>query len=190
VGDDYESVRAALEGGEEASAEQLFPLVYEELRRVAHRHMRGEARGNSLHTTGLVHETYMRLVKPGSQGESQWKGKEHFLAAASQAMRRILVDRARARGALKRGGDRQRLDFLDVVHLSFDDVPPELVELDEALTQLAQEAPEMAKLVSLRFFSGLTLKEVAAAMCISTNTADRHWAFARAWLLAAMEDNR
>lgn len=185
--DNDKSVSETLRSGDAASAEQLLPLVYDELRNIARRQMRREAQGHSLQTTGLVHEAYLRLVKPGEESEDDWKGQVHFLAAAAQAMRHILVDRARARGAAKRGGDLRRVEFLDAANITLDDVPPELLDLDEALTKLAVESPQKAELVTLRFFSGLTMKEVAAVMGISINTANRHWAYARAWMLVAME---
>ena len=185
--DDFESIQAAIAAGDAGAAERLLPLVYGELRRIAHQHMRREAPGHSLHTTDLVHEVYLRLRGPEGKDDADWKGRAHYLAAAAQAMRHILVDRARARGAAKRGGERRRLDLIDLGEIPIDDVPPEILDLDEALTRFAEESPEKAELVSLRFFGGLTLKEAGAVLGNSSTTADRHWAFARAWLLAAME---
>ena len=185
--DDLESIQAAIDAGDADAAEKLLPLVYEELRKLAHHHMQREAPGNSLQTTILVHEAYLRLLGPQNQGQVGWEGRGHFFAAAAQAMRRILVDRARARGRDKRGGQHRRVDMLDLANLSVDEVPPEVIELDEALTRLAAEAPAQAELVSLRFFSGLTLKQAAAVLGISSTTADRHWAYARAWLRAALQ---
>lgn len=176
-------------GGEDdaQSAERLLPIVYEELRRLARRHMRGEAAGRTLQTTGLVHEAYLRLLGSESGSEPSWESRAAFLAAAATAMRRILVERARARGAAKRGGEWRRLDGLDLANLSLDDVPPEVAELDVALSRLERIAPEKAQLVSLRVFSGLTVPEAAAVLGISRSTAERYWTFARTWLLAAME---
>jgi RNA polymerase sigma factor (TIGR02999 family) len=188
--DDLSTIQAAIDAGDAEAAERLLPLVYDELRRLAHQHMRREAPGHSLQTTALVHEAYLRLLGPaGREGRSsgEWKDQAEFLAAAALSMRRILVERARAKGRIKRGGGRRRLDLLEVADLAVDDVPAELLDLDEALTRLAKVAPQQAELVSLRFFGGLTLKEAGAVLGISSTTADRQWAFARAWLLGAME---
>ena len=187
MADDLESIQAAIASGDAQAAEQLLPLVYDELRRIARRQLRGEAGGNSLNTTGLVHEAYLRLNGSESHGPVNWNGQGHFLAAAAQSMRRILVDRARARAALKRGGDRRRLELLDLAQLPLEDVPDEVLELDEALARLSKIDPSKAELVSLKFFGGLTLKEAAAVLGLSMSTADRHWAFARSWLQSAMK---
>lgn len=177
----------AVRSGDSSAAAQLLPLVYDELRVLAASRLRHEAGPQSLGATALVHEAYLRLIGPEGHGVDGWSGRGHFFAAAAHAMRRILVDRARERGAQKRGGRRTRLE-LDPAQLFVDAPPPELLDLDEALTQLAVEDPEKAELVSLRFFGGLTLREAAAVLGISITTADRHWAYARAWLLAALED--
>jgi RNA polymerase sigma factor (TIGR02999 family) len=186
---DIESIQAAIAAGDADASERLLPLVYDELRQLARKYMRREAAGHSLQTTELVHEAYLRLLGPRAEGGGggDWSRRGPFLAAATVAMRRILVDRARARGAAKRGGDRKRLDLLELAQLPADSVSHEVLDLDEALTRLAQEEPEKAELVSLRFFGGLTLAEAAAVLGISLSTADRYWAYARAWLLAAME---
>jgi len=187
VDDDFETIQAAIAAGDAKAAERLLPVVYDQLRRIAHQHVRRERAGHSLYTTELVHEAYLRLLHPGDTDSDPWDGQAHYLAAAAKAMRNILVDRARARGAAKRGGDRRRLDLTDVGDLTADEVPLEVLDLEAALARLAEESPEKAELVSLRFYAGLTMQEAAAVLGISSTTADRHWAFARAWLLAAMD---
>lgn len=176
----------AVRAGDSSAAAQLLPLVYDELRALAAARLRHEAGPQSLGATALVHEAYLRLVGPEGQGGDGWSGRGHFFAAAAQAMRRILVDRARERGAQKRGGTHARLE-LDPAQLLVDAPPVELLDLDQALTELALEDPQKAELVSLRFFGGLTLREAAAVLGISITTADRHWSYARAWLLAALD---
>jgi RNA polymerase sigma factor (TIGR02999 family) len=180
----------AIEQGDPNAAEQLLPLVYDELRKLAAQKLAQEAPGQTLQATDLVHEAYLRLVRPvsGSRDppeEQRWDGRGHFFAAAAEAMRRILVNRARDRGRLKRGGGwrRLRLEHLD---LSLAEPPEELLLLDEALDQLAKEDPACAELVKLRFFAGLTLDEAAKALGVVRRTADRYWAFARSWLYAAL----
>jgi RNA polymerase sigma factor (TIGR02999 family) len=168
-----------IEEGDAHAAGGLLPLVYDDLRRLASRRLQREAPDQSLDATALVHEAYMRLV--GSDPDRKWDGRGHFFAAAAEAMRRILVDRARDRRRLKRGGGRGRVDLnLDSVSLSA--MGDDLIELDEALTELSREDPVCAGLVGLRFFAGLTQAEAAAALDMSRRTADRHWAYARAWL--------
>jgi RNA polymerase sigma factor (sigma-70 family) len=177
-------------------ADDLLPLVYAELRRLAARQLAGEAPGQTLQPTALVHEAYIRLMasrrgtqrsgvaQPGEPPGAHAPGspdRSDFLAAAATAMRRILIDRARARRAEKRGGGRGRAD-LDPDQLAAPERSAELLALDEALTRLAAKDPRKAKLVELRYFAGLTLDEAAAAVGISPATADRDWAFARAWL--------
>jgi RNA polymerase sigma factor (TIGR02999 family) len=160
-------------------AERLLPLVYDELRRLASRRLRREAPGHTLEATALVHEAYMRLV--GGDPARRWEGRDHFFAAAAEAMRRILVDRARNRRRLKRGGAMGRVD-LDSVSIGLDSPGDELIDLDEALTELGREDPLCARLVNLRFFVGLTQAEAAELLRLPRRTADRHWAYARAWL--------
>lgn len=175
----------AVRAGDSSAAAQLLPVVYDELRALAAARLRREGGPQSLGATALVHEAYLRLVGPQGQGADSWSGRGHFFAAAAQAMRRILVDRARERGAQKRGGALARLE-LDPSQLFVDAPPPELIDLDAALTRFAAEDPQKAELVSLRFFAGLTLREAAAVLGISMTTADRHWAYARAWLFDEM----
>jgi RNA polymerase sigma factor (TIGR02999 family) len=157
-----------------------LPLVYEELRKLAAARMSRERSDHTLSATALVHEAYLRLVG-GAPKESHWSGNSHFFAAAAEAMRRILVERARKRGRLKRGGDLQRLE-LDAVQLSVEEVPDDLLALDDALNQLAETHPEKAELVKLRYFAGLTADEAAKVLGIAPSTADRHWSYARVWL--------
>jgi RNA polymerase sigma factor (TIGR02999 family) len=172
-------ILSAIEQGDPSAAEQLLPLVYDELRRLASQKLAQEKPGQTLQATALVHEAYLRLVD-GDQAQ-HWNSRGHFFAAAAEAMRRILVEQARKRGRLKRGGDRQRLE-LDAVQLSAPEAADELLALDDALTEFAQKHPDKAELVKLRYFAGLTVDEAAQALGISTSTADRHWTYARAWL--------
>jgi RNA polymerase sigma factor (TIGR02999 family) len=169
--------------GNGRASEELLPLVYEQLRALAGRKMRQERPDQTLQATALVHEAYLRLVD--STQLQRWESRWHFFAAAAESMRRILVDRARARGRFKRGGARKRVD-LNLLELTVDEPPEELIALDEALVALAKSHPEKARLVNLRYFGGLTHAEAAQALGISPSTADRHWAFARAWLYRHM----
>jgi RNA polymerase sigma factor (TIGR02999 family) len=168
-------------GSRQATAD-LLPLVYDELRALAARKMRQERGDHTLQATALVHEAYLRLL--GSADAARWDGRWHFFSAAAQAMRRILVENARQRGRLKRGGGNgagQRVD-LDAVNLTVEQPPDDVVALDEALDEFAQQHPAEAQLVQLRYFAGLTRDEAAQALGISPATASRDWAFARAWL--------
>ena len=182
---DVTRLMIAAADGDLTAAEQLLPLVYEQLRQDARVRMGGERHGHTLSATALVHEAYLRVVGPN---KAAWAGRGHFYAAAAQAMRRILVDHARAKGARKRGGRARRI-ALDQSMLTLDDVPGELLDLEDALTRLEQEDPGKAQLVTLRFFGGLTMDQAAAALGLSPATADRHWAFARAWLYDALRDD-
>ena len=178
---DITPILEAIDGGDPRASEQLLPLVYDELRRLAEARLARERSGQTLQATALVHEAYLRLIGPADRDPATWDGRGHFFAAAAQAMRRILVERARARGTAKRGGSWQRVD-LDLSRISIDEVPAELIELDEALASFREEEPEKTKLVELRFFAGLTMEEAASMLGISIATAGRHWAYARAWL--------
>jgi RNA polymerase sigma factor (TIGR02999 family) len=160
-------------------ARELLPLVYDELRRLAAQRMAREAPGQTLQATALVHEAYLRLV--GVDPDRPWDGRGHFFAAAAEAMRRILVESARRRGRLKRGGHRGRVD-LDAAQPAAPETDDDLLALDEALEKLAAKDPVKAQLVQLRVFAGLTLAEAAEILDLSTSTADRYWAYARAWL--------
>ena len=173
--------------GDAGAAAELLPLVYDELRRLARQKMGEERAGHTLQATALVHEAYVRLVA-GNTARS-WQGRWHFFAAAAEAMRRILVDQARRRGRIKRGGGggaRHRID-LEQVDLTVHEPPQELLAVDEGLTALAEQHPDKAQLVKLRYFAGLSIEEAAEAMGISVATANRHWAYARAWLFRHLE---
>jgi len=175
------SIFAEIAAGAPQAAEKLFPLVYDELRRLAGAKMANESPTHTLGATALVHEAYLRLV-----GEQQFENRGHFFAAAAEAMRRILVDRARERKSLKRGGDRHRLRF-DELHLEAERTPIEFLALHDALDRLAAKDARKADLVKLRFFAGLTNQQAADALGVSLSTADNDWAYARAWLRAEIE---
>ena len=176
-------ILSAIEQGEPCAAEQLLPLVYDELRRLAAQQLAQEKPGQTLQATALVHEAYTRLVGDGEAGgrEPRWDSRGHFFAAAAEAMRRILIDRAREKRAQKRGGGRKRLD-IDAADLATQATPDQLLALDDALAKLAREDPPAARLVELRYFGGLTVDEAGKALGMSTATAYRHWKYARAWL--------
>ncbi len=187
---DVTRILSAIELGDPHAAEQLLPLVYDELRKLAAQKLAEEKPGQTLQPTALVHEAYLRMVKPASGNrdppkDQHWDGRRHFFAAAAEAMRRILINRARDRGRLKRGGGWRRL-HLDNIDLSVAEPPDDLLILNEALDKLAQADPACAELVKLRFFAGLTLDEAADVLGVVRRTADRYWAFARAWLYAAL----
>ncbi len=165
--------------GDPNAASQLLPLIYDELRNLAASRMAGEKPGQTLQPTALVHEAYVRLVGAG-EGQG-WDNRGHFFAAAAEAMRRILIDRARRKTTAKHGGNRQRLD-LEQVSLADDGREAELLALDDALTAFEQHDPQAARLVKLRYFVGLSHQEAAEALGIGRRAADRLWALARAWL--------
>jgi RNA polymerase sigma factor (TIGR02999 family) len=177
-------ILAAVEQGDPQAAEQLLPLVYEELRKLAARKLAHEKPGHTLQATALVHEAYLRLV--GGEKAQHWNSRGHFFSAAAEAMRRILVERARHKRSRKAGGGRRRLDLADVEPA---DAGPglDLLALDEALELLARQDRRKAELVKLRFFAGLTTAEAAAVLGISTSTADNDWAYARCWLRLQIE---
>jgi RNA polymerase sigma factor (TIGR02999 family) len=176
---DVTRILSAIERGEPHAAGQLLPLVYDELRRLAAEKMANERPGQTLQATALVHEAYLRLVGPGEA--PHWDGRAHFFAAAAEAMRRILVENARRKRRLKRGGDRRRVDLEQAEAVA--DAPGEdLLALGEALDLLAAEDGPKAELVKLRYFAGLSVGEAARCLGISRATADRYWAYARAWL--------
>ena len=176
---DVTQILLAIEQGDPRAGEQLLPLVYDELRKLAAERLGQEKPGQTLEATALVHEAYLRLVGTGE--DRQWDSRGHFFAAAAEAMRRILINRARDRGRLKRGGGWRRLR-LERLDLSLAEPPDDFLILNDALEKLAQEDPACAELVKLRFFAGLTLEEAAKALGVVRRTADRYWAFARAWL--------
>ncbi len=169
--------------GEAEAAEELLPLVYEELRKLAGAKMANEAPGQTLQPTALVHEAWLKLVGTGHQ---HWNNRGHFFAAAAEAMRRILIDRARKRRRERHGHGLKRVD-LDQVDVAITTDDELLVRVDEALEQLATEAPEKAAVVKLRFFAGLSIPTAAEALGISVATANRHWNYARAWLFAELK---
>src|SRR5262245_55387314 len=172
-------ILSAIEAGDPQAAEQLLPLVYDELRRLAAQKVAREKPGQTLQATALVHEAYLRLVD--ADRARHWNSRGHFFAAAAEAMRRILVDNARRKGSRKRGGHLVRQD-LDALEIATPEVPEDLVALDEALNKLAATDRTAAGLVQLRFFAGLPLSEAAQMLGIAPRTADRLWAYARAWL--------
>jgi RNA polymerase sigma factor (TIGR02999 family) len=181
---DVTRILSAIAQGEPRAAEQLLPLVYDELRKLAAQKLAREVPGQTLQATALVHEAYLRLV--GADPQQPWDGRGHFFAAAAEAMRRILVEQARRKGRIRYGGGRQRADLPDAeVAAPSDD--EQVLLLDEALTRLAAARPQAAELVQLRFFSGLTVEEAAPLLDLSPRTARRLWVFARAWLRRDME---
>jgi RNA polymerase sigma factor (TIGR02999 family) len=175
----------AIDQGDPQATAQLLPLVYEELRKLAAQKLDHEQPGQTLQATALVHEAYLRLS--GGSSDQHWNHRGHFFVAAAEAMRRILVEHARHKRRIKHGGDRQRVD-LDSACLVTQQPSLDLLELDEALSKLAAIEPTKADLVKLRFFAGLTMPEVAAALRISLATAERYWMFAKAWLYAELGD--
>jgi RNA polymerase sigma factor (TIGR02999 family) len=183
---DVTRILSAIEQGDPQASEQLLPLVYEELRRLATARMSQENPGQTLEATALVHEAYLRLVD--REQVQRWDSRGHFFSAAAEAMRRILINRARDKQRLKRGGGRQRLKLDQFA--AVDQVSDEqLLALDEALAKLSQEDPICAELVKLRFFAGLTLDEAATTLGIARRTADRYWAYSRAWLYQAVRED-
>jgi RNA polymerase sigma factor (TIGR02999 family) len=173
----------AAQQGDPTAADQLLPLVYEELRRLAAQRMANESAGHTLQPTALVHEAWLRLA--GNDANVQFANRAHFFAAAAEAMRRILIDRARRKGAGKRGGDWQRID-LDKVDIAAEADDDTLLLVNEALEKLAKEDANAAELAKLRFFGGLTLEEAAHVLGVTERTANRYWAFARVWLFDEM----
>jgi RNA polymerase sigma factor (TIGR02999 family) len=180
-------ILSAIEQGDPRAAEQLLPLVYDELRRLAAAKLAQEKPGQTLQATALVHEAYLRLV--GGERPPPWNSRGHFFAAAAEAMRRILVDAARSKRSQKRGGGHARQP-LDEAHLVAPEPGPDLLGLDEALDRLAARDREAAELVKLRFFAGLTAQAAAAALGVSDRTADRIWGYARAFLLKELKTAR
>jgi RNA polymerase sigma factor (TIGR02999 family) len=173
---DVTVILEAIDAGDPRAADQLLPLVYNELRQLAAAKLAQEKPGQTLSATALVHEAYLCLV-----GDQQFANRRHFFATAAEAMRHILVDRARHKLSLKRGGDRQRID-LEYVDVAYETPDEELLAVHEALAKLEAAHPAKAELVKLRFFAGLTGDEAAHILGISPTTADNHWAYARAWL--------
>ncbi len=175
---DVTRILSAIERGDGRAVDQLFPVVYEELRQLAARKLAREKPGRTLQTTALVHEAYLRLLDAEAQN---WKSRTHFFAAVAEAMRRILVDEARRRHCQKREGGRRRVD-LEEEDLAGERPSEDVLAIDEALTALAQVDPVKADVVKLRYFAGLSLEQTAEALSLSPTTVKRHWRFARAWL--------
>jgi len=205
---DVTHILSQIDSGDPTAAEQLLPLVYEELRKLAAAKLGHEKPGQTLSATALVHEAYLRLVgnqEPGDRNQEpteqtvapgscplapvSFSSRGHFFAAAAEAMRRILINRARDKNRQKRSGGWQRVD-LDAIEIALDTPAEDLLALDEALQQLAADDKLCADLVQLRFFAGLTLGEAAEALSVSRRTADRHWAYARAWLFDRLRDQQ
>ncbi len=182
---DISHILSAIERGEPGAAEKLLPLVYQDLRRLAAKRLAREAPGQSLLSSDLVHEAYLRLV--GGRTQEEWDGRGHFFAAAAEAMRRILVEKARRRNRHKHGGGCSQVD-LDAAAMLAEQPSEDLEALDKALSKLAEEDPAKAEVVKLRFFTGLTMPEIAKIMRFSLATAERHWTYARTWLYAELKD--
>jgi RNA polymerase sigma factor (TIGR02999 family) len=182
---DVTRILSAIEKGDPHAAEQLLPLVYDELRQLARQKLAREQPGQTIDATGLVHEAYLRLIGPAS--ENRWKDRGHFFAAAAGAMRHILVDRARRKRRDKHGGGRKRISLDDATP-----APPaageDLLALDNALTRLAADDPDAAAVVQLRYFAGLSVEQAAESLGMSRAAAYRHWTFARAWLRQQLVD--
>ncbi len=171
--------------GNQQALEKLVPLIYSELRQIAHKCLYRERPGHTLQTTALVHEAYLKLI---DQRDARWQNRAHFFAIASQAMRRILIDNARRHTAVKRGGPAENLPLDEAANVSLEP-DPILLPLDEALTKLAEIDPQQSRIVELRFFGGLTIEETAKVMNLSIDAVKREWAMARAWLRQTMSDN-
>ncbi len=182
---DVTHILSAIGQGDPRAAEKLLPLVYDELRRLASQRLARETPGQSLQSSDLVHQAYLRLVDQDAQ--AQWDSRAHFFAAAAEAMRRILVEEARRKKRLKHGGGRLRVE-LEAMGFLAKEPSEDLEALDEALTKLAAEDPAKAELVKLRFFAGLTMPEIARVLKVSLATAERHWTYARTWLYAELKD--
>ena len=185
---DVTRILSAIDQGDPHAAEELLPLVYAELRSLAAQRLAKEKPGQTLQATALVHEAYLRLVD-GAQPQAAWNSRGHFFAAAAEAMRRILVERARGKAREKHGGDWRRVDF-EELDASTSVTPDQLIALDDALGKLAALDHLAGELVKLRYFAGLPLDQAAAALHISTATAYRHWAYARAWLQSELLSDR
>ena len=172
--------------GDEYALEQLTPLVYDELHRLARRHLSRESEGHTLQTTALINEVYLRLV---DFQNVRWQDRAHFFAVCARLMRRILIDFARSRDSLKRGGDRRKVTFDEGIFVS-SDAPAQLLALDEALTRLAEVDSRKSSVVEMRFFGGLTVKETAEVLKVSADTVMREWGLARAWLMREMDEGQ
>ncbi len=182
---DVTQILSAIEAGDTRASGRLMPLLYDELRRLAAQKLANERPGQTLQATALVHEAYLRLVDV--EQAQHWNSRGHFFAAAAEAMRRILVDKARRKNTAKHGGDWARIEIPDIESTT-GSKSDNLLALDEALTKLAEEEPAKAELVKLRYFAGLTLEEAADALGISRTTASRYWTYARVWLFSELSD--
>ena len=176
-------ILSAIEQGDPGAAEQLLPLVYDELRKLAAHRLAHQAPGQTLQPTALVHEAYLRLI--GGNTEGPWEGRDHFYAACAEAMRHILVDNARRKQTVKHGGERRRVPLEEFHRIT--ESPEDLLDLDDALSRFAAEEPDKVRLVQLRFFAGLSTPDAAASLGISVATAERWWTFARAWLYSDLQ---
>ena len=183
---EFTEIIQAVDAGDAAAAQRLLPLVYDELRKLAAAHLANERPGQTLQATALVHEAYVRLL--GGANPQQWNSRGHFFAAAAVAIRRILIDTARRKQSLKRGGGLARREMDDELPLSLPEPQEDLLALDEALNKLAGVHPQAAELVQLLYFGGLTLPEAAEVLGVSPRTAGRLWAYARAWLRREIDE--
>lgn len=185
---DVTNILLAIQQGDSRATVELFPLVYEELRRIASQKLAGERPGQTLQATSLVHEVYLRLVDVSRV--PLWNSRGHFFAAAAEAMRRILIEEARKRARQKRGGGQRRVSLDDAATFAADsdDNAADLLSLNEALTRLEEVAPEQAQVVKLRYFAGLTLDDAASSLGVSVATVKRQWVFARAWLYGQLRE--
>ena len=183
---DVTRILNAIDKGDAKAANELLPLVYEELRRLAAHKMSQEPPGQTLEATALVHEAYIRLVGSNSHG---WNSRTHFFSAAAEAMRKILIDNARRKQRLKRGGGQNRVD-LENAEIAAAEPSTDILALDEALSKLAKKDPVKAELVKLRYFGGLTIEQAAGMLGISITTAKRHWTYARAWLFRELTSEK
>jgi RNA polymerase sigma factor (TIGR02999 family) len=181
---DVTQLLQAIDGGDPRASAELLPLVYSELRKLASQRLAQERSGQTLQATALVHEAYLRLVGP-AELDQQWHSRGHFFAAAAEAMRRILVESARRKQRVRHGGELRRVDFDEQLQISNESCV-DLLALNELLDRLATEEPEVAEVVKLRYFAGLTIEETAQALQLSVRTVNRHWAFGRAWLYERM----
>lgn len=184
---EFTEIVQAIEAGDPLAADRLLPLVYDELRKLATAHLASEQPGQTLQPTALVHEAYLRLI--GGANPEQWTGRGHFFAAAAVAIRRILIENARRKQSLKRGGAFIRRELHDELSRSLPEPQEDLLALDEALQKLSSVHPQAAELVQLLYFAGLTLPEAAQSLGVSPRTAGRLWAYARAWLRREIEGN-
>jgi len=184
---DVTQILSQIEQGDPSAAEQLLPLVYEELRKLAAAKLANEKPGQTLQATALVHDAYIRLVD--IERAQHWDSRGHFFAAAAEAMRRILVERARSKGRQKRSGDLHRFD-IDAIDVAVNTTPDQLLAIDEAMDKLQRDDPAIFELVCLRYFAGLNIEQAASALGISAATAYRHWNYARSWLHGELLESR